>query len=244
MTPGNALITGGAQGLGAAICEQLSADGWTTIVFDLAAESPGDTTYRVDVTDRSAVDEAVGLAEAEVGPIGALVNCAGIQRHMRLAEGDPALWDEVLAVNLGGTFNCLRAVGARMVARSSGAVVNISSVAAERGGVSRAAYGASKAAVNSLTRAAAVEWASCGVRVNAVGPGYVGSAMLTSAVESGAVSMAGLMDRVPMRRLGQAAEIADVVSFLVSDRSAYITGQVLYADGGFLVDYGVGGDLR
>lgn len=242
MTPGNVLVTGGAQGLGRAIAEQLSTEGWSVVVFDLLAESSRDigASYVVDVTDRSAVDEAVALAEDEVGPLTALVNSAGIQRHMRLVDGDPSLWDQVLAVNLGGTFNCLRAVGARMVDRGSGAIVNISSIAAERGGISRSAYCASKAAVNSLTRSAAVEWGETGVRVNAVGPGYVDSPMVANGIESGEISIDKLLDRIPMRRLARPSDVADVVSFLVSAKSSFITGQILYADGGFLASYGVG----
>jgi 3-oxoacyl-[acyl-carrier protein] reductase len=242
MTRGNALITGGAQGLGRAISQRLAADGWSVVVFDQVDFEADDVvaTYQVDVTDRSAVAAAVERVEAEVGPLHGLVNNAGIQRHMPLADGDPSLWDQVLAVNLGGTFNCLRSVGDRMVGRGTGAIVNISSVAAERGGVSRAAYGASKAAVNSLTRAAAVEWAPSGVRVNAIGPGYIDSPLLQSAIESGGISMDKLMDRVPMRKLAQPADIAGSVSFLLSDAAAFITGQVLYVDGGFLADYGVG----
>ena len=237
---GVAVVTGGSRGLGREISAGLQQRGWEVVVLDLSSE--GESAYpffEVDVTDRAAVDAVFDRVEREIGAVETLVNCAGIQSHMRLVADDATPWDKVMAVNLGGAFNSLRAAGRRMVPRGRGSVVNITSVSAERGGIARAPYSASKAALNSLTRTAAVEWAPSGVRVNAVGPGYTESPLLARAVESGAVSMEHLLDRIPMRELATPSDVADAVAFLASPEARYITGQILYVDGGFLADYGV-----
>lgn len=237
---GVAVVTGGSRGLGHAIVARLGEDGWRVVVADVAPDPQvGVPSVSLDIVDRIAVADVFDQIEGEHGPIALLVNNAGIQVHMALADGEPSAWDKVMAVNLGGTFNCLRDAGARMVSRGEGAIVNLSSVAAVRGGVERAAYNASKAAVNSLTMSAAVEWAAAGVRVNAVGPGYTDTDLLARAIESGAVSIDRLLGHIPMRTFGRPADIGAAVSFLASADARYVTGQILYVDGGFLADYGV-----
>jgi 3-oxoacyl-[acyl-carrier protein] reductase len=126
-----------------------------------------------------------------------------------------------------------------MIAQGKGSIVNIVSVAAERGAAGRASYAAAKAELVSLTRTAAVEWAAKGVRVNAVGPGYVATALVEAFVNSGRLNLQPVMDRTPMGRMATPEEIAKVIRFLASDDASYVTGQTLYADGGFLADYGV-----
>jgi 3-oxoacyl-[acyl-carrier protein] reductase len=159
---------------------------------------------------------------------------------MSLEANDPTDWYRVIDVNLHGAFHCLREAGRLMLEGGRGCVVNMSSVAAERGGVRRAAYCASKAALNALTRVAAVEWGPRGVRVNAVGPGYCETPLLATAVEQGAFSVEDVTSRVPLGRLGASEDVAAAVAFLASPAAAYVNGQILYVDGGFLVGYGVG----
>lgn len=239
-TPTVAVVTGGSRGLGSAICDRLAEDRWTVIAIDIAAPVDDRRGFlELDVTAREEVDHAVGRIEDEFGAIGAWVNCAGVQQHMRLADGDPRVWDRVLAVNVTGTFNCLRAAGRRMISRGEGRIVNISSIAAERGGAARAPYSASKAAVNALTRAAAIEWASSGVRVNAVAPGWVDTDLLRAAVAEGSIDMDAVLSRIPMGTLTTADDVANAVAFLASDQSGHVTGHILSVDGGYLADYGL-----
>jgi 3-oxoacyl-[acyl-carrier protein] reductase len=126
-----------------------------------------------------------------------------------------------------------------MLDAGQGVILNISSVAAERGSPARTAYSTTKAALNGLTRAAAVEWAEHGIRVNAIGPGYISTGVYTAAVEAGRIREADVLARTPARRLGTIEEVTDAVVFLSSDAARFINGQVLYVDGGFLADYGV-----
>jgi 3-oxoacyl-[acyl-carrier protein] reductase len=142
-------------------------------------------------------------------------------------------------VNLNGTFHCMQAAGRRMLHAGSGAIVNVVSIAAERGQGGRSPYAASKAAIVSLTKTAAVEWAARGVRVNAVGPGYVETQLIRDAIQNRAIDAAALLARTPASRMAQPEEIARAIRFLASDDASFVTGHVLYVDGGFLADFGV-----
>jgi 3-oxoacyl-[acyl-carrier protein] reductase len=241
-------VTGGASGLGWAICERLAAEGWRVVVADVdsdlmrqrEAEGPGPICHYMDVRRRDEVEAVFGRTAAELGGLDLVVNSAGVHSHApteQLAWDD---WRKVMDVNLDGVFNCLQSAGRIMLRAGSGCIVSMASVAAERGARDRAAYCAAKAGVVALTRVAAVEWAARGVRVNAIGPGYVDTPMFRHAVEGGVVHEPDILARIPARRLGSAEEVAAVVSFLASPGAAYITGQVLWVDGGFLADYGVG----
>jgi 3-oxoacyl-[acyl-carrier protein] reductase len=173
------------------------------------------------------------------GRLDALVNNAGIQRHGPLETLPFENWKAVLDVNLNGAFSCLQIAGPHMLEQGSGAIVNVASVAAMRGAAGRAAYAASKAAIVSLTRTAAVEWASRGVRVNAVAPGYVETDLIATFVAAGRLDLSPVVERTPARRLATPAEIAKAIRFLASDDASYVNGHVLSVDGGFLADYGV-----
>ena len=245
----NALVTGGASGIGWATACELADSGWRVAIADIdgslaeqrAAERPDQFVgVHMNVADRDSVETGFGSCLSQLKQLDLLVNNAGIQRHGPTETLPWADWTAVLDVNLHGVFHCLQAAGAHMLERRRGAIVNIVSVAGRRGPPARAPYAVSKAGVESLTRVAAVEWASRGVRVNAVGPGYVDTELLHTSLESGQLDEREIFSRIPARRLAKPSEIAKAIRFLGSDDASYITGQVLFVDGGFLADYGVG----
>ncbi len=238
-----ALITGAAQGIGAATAKRLAADGVAVAVADvdteqaeaLTATLPGPAlAVHVDVTDRTTIEAGVQETERTLGPITDLVNNAGIQCIGASESLDPARWAEVVAVNLTGVFECCQVVGSRMLAAGRGAIVNLASSNSERGMPGRTPYCATKTGVVGLTRALATEWAARGVRVNAVEPGYIGTPMVANAIQMGLIDEDGLLDRIPARRVGAPAEIAAAIAFLLSRDASYVTGTTLAVDGGFL----------
>jgi 3-oxoacyl-[acyl-carrier protein] reductase len=244
---GVAVVTGGGRGIGWATAQRLLDDGMRVVVADVepgdAATARAGLSYApLDVRDRDGVDAAFADVRKQHGSLDVLVNNAGVQR---VAPTESMSWDDwsaVIDVNLHGTFNCLQSAGRIMLDAGAGAVVNLTSVLAARGAPGRIAYTATKSATVGMTRVAAVEWASRGVRVNAVGPGYVDTTLLRAAVADGVIAIDDILDRVPQRRLASPAEVAATVSFLVSTESSYITGQTFYVDGGLLADNGLGGN--
>jgi 3-oxoacyl-[acyl-carrier protein] reductase len=245
-----AIVTGGAAGIGRQIAERLAADGHRVVcadvvrhdlpALDLAAlpTEPGLVWMPLDVTDHPAVGAAFDAVAAATGSIDVLVNNAGIQRHRGIEDLTWDEWKAVVDVNLHGVFTCLQAAGRHMLAAGRGAIVNISSVSA-RGSAGRAPYSTTKAAVIGLTSTAGAEWAARGVRVNAVAPGYIDTGVFRQGVAAGTLKEETILARIPAGRLADASEIANAVSWLVSDQSQYVIGQTLYVDGGFIVDYGV-----
>lgn len=232
-----ALVTGGANGIGKAIATALSAAGAHVIVSDLddaaaratAAELGGEALH-LDVTDPGGV-EAVA---AETGALDILVNNAGIVHNGPAVEIAMEDWHRVLDVNLTGIFTTARCFGRAMVAAGKGSVVSISSIC---GHVPvwpqpQIAYNAAKAGVNLLTKSLAAEWAACGVRVNAIAPGYTATE-LTLAGRSKPEWFNVWLERTPMGRLADPDEIAGVAVFLASDAASYVTGTVLTVDGGY-----------
>jgi 3-oxoacyl-[acyl-carrier protein] reductase len=243
-----ALVTGAARGIGDAIARRLASDGAKVALADLdlaGAEAiaeelgPDAVAVPMDVRSWSSVEAAVDAVESALGPVDALVNNAGISRIARSEELPREWWDEVVDVNLSGTWRCSQVIGGRMVGRGSGAIVNLGSTYSEIGAPGRVAYAATKTGVIGLTRVLGTEWAGRGVRVNAVQPGYIDTPMMQITLQAGNVDLAGLLGRIPAARLGGADEVAAVVSFLLSDDASYITGATLRIDGGHLAYGGI-----
>jgi 3-oxoacyl-[acyl-carrier protein] reductase len=228
-----AVVTGAGQGLGRATAERLASDGFTIAAVDrngdaarATADKVGGTAHTCDVRDPDAVRAVAG----EIGPIGALVNNAGIWRYSDLLSITPQDAHDVLDVNLLGTLWCTQAFVPSLLANGGGSIVNLTSAAAAVRAPGVGIYSASKAAIETLTGQAAQELAASGIRVNAVGPGSVLTEGTAPAYEGDRREARARM--VPMGRIGAPDDIADVVSFLVSDAARYVTGQILYVCGG------------
>lgn len=223
--PSRVLVTGGASGIGAATCRVLADADWDVVAADVTA---ADGVIPLDVTDEAAWDQVLD----DAGPLAGLVNCAGIRSRSAIVDTDLDDFERHLRVNVVGTWLGIRGFLRRHQPDSTGAIVNVSSVNAEIAVPDQAHYVASKGAVSALTRAAAVEAAPLGVRVNAVAPGPVRTPM--TAERLGDPEQAAWLDaRVPMGRVAEPAEIAEVISFLLSEKASYVTGEVLFTDGGW-----------
>jgi len=228
-----ALVTGGAGGIGTAINERLVEAGYTVLAGDLtdAPAEGGVHRARVDVTDATSVDEFVA-AGARLGQIGAVVNCAGVVRFTPLTGYDEADASMLWEINVAGSARVCRAAAAHIV--DGGAIVNIGSLTGSFGRLEGASlYGATKAGVEAYTRYVACELAPRGIRVNAVAPGFIAVPMSPSmrAVSGGEEEV---LKQVPLGRLGETTEVAEVVEFLLSDRASYVTGTTIWVDGGVL----------
>lgn len=237
-----ALVTGAARGIGLATAKRFHAEGWRVALLDIeeellksavAAMGAPDTTLALhcDVSDAGRVAASVERVSERFGRIDALVNNAGIAVFAPVMETSAEDWSRILEVNLTGPFLCTKAVAPLMREQGGGAIVNITSISAVRASTLRSAYGTSKAGLAHLTKQLAVELASLGIRVNAVAPGPVETAM-AKAVHTPEIR-ADYHDAIPLNRYGLEDELAEAVFFLCSDRSSYITGQTLAVDGGF-----------
>lgn len=237
MSERRVLVTGGADGIGRAIAEAFAALGDRVLIVDrdggraeATATEVGAEAHACDVTDADAV-AALALA---VGRIDVLVNNAGIgDSHLPTLEQEADRFRKVLDVNLTGSFLTAQAIGRGMVGAGGGAIVNLASIAGITGLPRRNAYGAAKAGVVALTRNLACEWAGSGVRVNAVAPAYVDTALVRAIADSGRMDLKAVRRRTPMGRLIKAQEVAAAVVFLASDAASAITGVTLPVDGGW-----------
>lgn len=243
MTQAIALVTGAAQGIGYACAEALSEQGLQLVVVDIdegkindAAKTLGQATVAItcDMGDPTQVNALFDRIDADYGALGVLVNNAGIALPGDFLETTHEQFQRVIDINLTGTFIATQRAAKTMVANKvEGAIVNMSSINALVAIPSIVAYCASKGGVMQLTKAAALALAPHNIRVNAVGPGSIDTAMMAG-VNSNPEAMNTVMSRTPLKRIGTAREIADVVAFLASDKASYITGETIYVDGGRL----------
>jgi 3-oxoacyl-[acyl-carrier protein] reductase len=242
---GVALVTGGSRGIGAAVVLRLARDGYDVafcyrsdesaamLVVKRAAEFGGRVlATRVDVADAAGVRDWTAGTRRELGPVTALVASAGITRDGPLARMTDDDWSDVLRTNLDGVYNVCRPVVFDMMKRRRGVVVTLSSVAGVYGNPMQVNYSAAKSGIIGFTRALAKEVGPFGVRANVVAPGLIDTEMVAGMA---APARDRLLADVPLRRLGTADEVAELVAFLVSDRAAYVTGSVVEAHGGLAV---------
>jgi acetoacetyl-CoA reductase len=239
-----ALVTGGVGGIGTAICKRLAKDGnfvvanyaipgseenWRRSMAEAGVGEDAAALAHGDVTDFEAMGEMVRKIQSERGPIGILINCAGITRDSTFRKMTPEQWRSVLSTNLDSVFNVTRHVIDGMVEAGWGRIISISSVNAVRGQFGQTNYAAAKAGILGFTKSLAQEVVRKGVTVNAVSPGYVQTEMVMAIRED---VRQKIVSEIPAGRLARPEEIADAVAFLASENAAYITGTNLSVNGG------------
>jgi 3-oxoacyl-[acyl-carrier protein] reductase len=234
---GIAIVTGGATGIGAACCRKLAAAGFRVLVHHrsshdaaatLSAELPGSLAVQADLSTEDGV-EGLAKTAAEIGdPIGVLVNNAGMNVDAPLFSAKLADFDAVFGLNVRAAWLLSKRIARQMIRKKAGRIVNISSVIGSTGNAGQSVYGMTKAALDNLTKSIAFELAPFGVLVNAVAPGFIDTQMTQKLPEN---IRTAILDRVPLKRMGTADEVADVVEYLAT-RASYITGTVIHVNGG------------
>src|ERR1700704_1292706 len=227
-----AVVTGGSSGIGRAVADRLRAGGYHVGTIDL---NPSDDEFAqtTDVTDRAQVEAALSAIRAQLGPVGILVNAAGLDGFKRFTDITFEEWQKVVDVNLNGVFHSIQAVLPDMVDAGWGRIVNISSSSTHSGTPYMSHYVAAKSAVNGLTKSLALEYGPEGITVNAVPPGFIDTPMLRSAEKNGFLGdIQATIDATPVRRMGKPEDIAAECAFLISEEAGYITGQILGVNGG------------
>lgn len=240
-----AIITGASRGIGRAIAIDLAANGCNVAINyssneELANEVleeankyiPNNIICKADVSKKNEVEQMADTAVSTFGKIDILINNAGITRDSLLLRMKEEDWDNVLDINLKGTFNCLQAISKIMIKNKNGRIVNISSVIGLKGNAGQANYAASKAGVIGLTAAAAKEFGSRNITVNAIAPGFIATDMTSSLSEK---KLEDITKYIPLGRIGKPEDVAGLVSFLCSSKASYITGQVIRVDGGLIL---------
>jgi len=239
------VVYGGAGGIGAEVSAHLAAGGSWVVIADLNEVEAHEQAARVlarggralglacDITNPELCDRAAQAAVNYFGRLDGVVNCAGISKPHDSISLPPADWARMVEIQLNGSFYVAQACAKRMW-ETGGAIVFITSINAEAAFPRRAAYCSAKAAVAMLTKVLAIEWAERQIRVNAVGPAHVATQMTQRNIAAGNISEAQINARIPLGRLVQPADVADAVSFLLSEQARFITGQSIYVDGGWL----------
>lgn len=238
-----ALVTGSSTGIGYALARGLAAAGAEVVLnartvdklqdaaAALRAEGARVHALPFDVTDSRAVAAAIDRIEREIGPIGILVNNAGMTRRAPLEEFPEAVWHEIMRTNIDSVFLVGQAVARHMIGRKHGKIINICSVQSELGRPNIAPYAASKGAVKMLTKGMAIDWGQHGIQVNGLGPGYFKTELTQALVDNKEFS-AWLVGRTPSRRWGDVEDLVGAAVFLASDASKFVNGHILYVDGG------------
>ncbi|MGC9522116.1 MAG: SDR family NAD(P)-dependent oxidoreductase [Anaerolineae bacterium] len=242
------VVTGGGQGLGKAFCHAFADAGADVVVAEINPETGPETVAEIeakgrralfvetDVRDQVSVDRMVAAALETFGKIDFLMNNAGIVQHLEAEKVEIDDWRNVIDVNLTGVFVCAQAVGRHMISRRSGRIINIASMSGliVNYPQCQASYNASKAAVIHLTKSLAAEWAPYNIRVNAIAPGYMNTAMARPFFDDPAYGGVWI-DAIPMKRPGEPEELGPVAVFLASEASSYMTGETVVVDGGYTV---------
>ena len=242
-----AIVTGGSSGIGHEIAKALARKGARVAISNRRKEEGeraaraitemGGEAFAVpaDVSQKKSVEEMVQKVLGQFGRIDILVNSAGVNIRKSALDYEESDWDQVIDINLKGTFLMCQAVGRIMVEQKRGKIINISSAVEKIGMEMRIAYCASKGGISQLTKSLAIEWAPYGVNVNAVGPGFIRTGLLAKLIEQDPTFVPMVQRRVPLGRLGLPEEVAGVVLLLASDAGDYITGQTIFVDGGWTI---------
>ncbi len=242
-----AVVTGAGQGFGRTMALGLARQGADIAAFDINAGASEETSELVkqtgrralscatDVSDKELVDEAFARVERELGPVDILVNNAGLWSRVPAIDLTLEEWNRVLSVNLTGTLLCSQAVARSMMARGTGSIINIASISGVIGMKDRTAYAVSKHGILGMTKTCANEWAAHGVRVNAIGPGAHHTAMTAKWRADPEILEKQFLSKIPMGRLGYPEELIGTLVYLASDASSFVTGQVVFSDGGRLL---------